>query len=96
MSFNKDTRLSTHELVSKSRCFDKTREPSYFLRWPKWLTFHFHSTSQFQIPNSEICTTNFGIQNCEVYILWASGNSQSTLEGILNSQAKKKRQHDLN
>ena len=21
------------------------------------------------------CTTNFGIRNCEVYIIWASGNS---------------------
>ena len=40
--------------------------------------------------NSEICTTNFGIRNCEVYIIWASGNSQSTLEGILNSQTKTK------
>ena len=27
------------------------------------------------LPNSEICTTNFGIRNCEVYITWASGNS---------------------
>ena len=30
---------------------------------------------------------NFGIRNCEI---WASGNSQSTLEGILNSQEKPK------
>ena len=58
------------------------------IRWPKWLTFHFHTTSHFRIlnsefwssnskfwiPNSEICTTNFGIRNCEVYIMWASGN----------------------
>ena len=47
-------------------------------------------SSEFRIPNSETCTTNFGIRNCEVYIIWASGNSQSTLEGILNSQAKTK------
>ena len=31
--------------------------------------------SEFRILNSEICTTNFGIRNCEVYIIWASGNS---------------------
>ena len=41
--------------------------------------------SEFRIQNSEICTTNFGIRNCEVYVVWASGNSLSTLEGILNS-----------
>ena len=29
----------------------------------------------FTIPNSEICTANFGIRNCEVYVVWASGNS---------------------
>ena len=45
------------------------------LRWPKWLTFHFYTTSQFRILNSEICTANFGIRNCEVYVVWASGNS---------------------
>ena len=28
------------------------------------------------------------IWNCEVYVVWASGNSSSTLEGILNSQTK--------
>ena len=31
--------------------------------------------SEFCIPNSEICTANFGIRNCEVYVVWASGNS---------------------
>ena len=31
--------------------------------------------SEFRIPNSEICTTTFGIRNCEVYIIWASGNN---------------------
>ena len=30
--------------------------------------------SEFRIPNSEICTTNFGIRNCEVYVICASGN----------------------
>ena len=25
----------------------------YTVRWPKWLTFHFHSTSQFRILKSE-------------------------------------------
>ena len=29
--------------------------------------------SEFRIPNSEICTTNFGIRNCEVYVMWANG-----------------------
>ena len=51
---------------------------------------HFSFPYYFTIPNSEICTTNFGIRNYEVYIIWASDNSQSTLEGILNSQAKTK------
>ena len=31
--------------------------------------------SEFRIPNSEICTANFGIRNCEVYVVWARGNS---------------------
>ena len=26
---------------------------SLLLRWPKWLTFHFHTTSQLRIPNSQ-------------------------------------------
>ena len=38
-------------------------------------SFHFHTTSQFRIPNSEICIANFGIRNCEVYVVWANGNS---------------------
>ena len=46
--------------------------------------------AEFQIMNSEICTANFGIRNCEVYVVWASGNSLSTLESILNSQTKTK------
>ena len=52
------------------------------VRWPKWLTFHFHTTSQFripnsefQIPNSEIRNAKFGTRDCEVYVVWASGNS---------------------
>ena len=61
-----------------------------YLRWPKWLTFHFHTTSQFRIPKFALRISEFGIRNCEVYIIWASGNSQSTLEGVLNSQAKTK------
>ena len=44
--------------------------------------------SEFQITNSEICTANFGIRNCEVYVVWANGNRLSTLAGILNSQTK--------
>ena len=44
--------------------------------------------SEFRIPNFEICTTNFGIRNCEVYVMWASGNRLSTLEGILNLQTQ--------
>ena len=46
---------------------------------PKWLTFNFHTTSQFRIlnsefrnPISEICTKNFGIRNCEIYVMWTS------------------------
>ena len=33
------------------------------LRWPKWLTFHFHTTSQFRIPNSEIRYLNSEFRN---------------------------------
>ena len=31
--------------------------------------------SEFRILNSEICTANFEIRNCEVHQVWASGNS---------------------
>ena len=54
---------------------------------------HFSFPYYFTIPNSEFrnfCSTNFGIRNCEVYIIWASCDSQSTLEGISNSKAKTK------
>ena len=59
-------------LISKSNFISN-------LRWPKCLTFHFHIISKFRILNSEICTTNFGIRNCEVYmyVMWTSGNSSS-------------------
>ena len=36
---------------------------------------HFSFPYYFTIPNSEICSTNFGIRNCEVYIIWASDNN---------------------
>ena len=36
---------------------------------------HFSFPYYFTIPNSEICTANFGIWNCEVHVVWASGNS---------------------
>ena len=32
-----------------------------YVRWPKWLTFDFRTTSQFRIPNSE-----FRIRNSEL------------------------------
>ena len=60
--------LGEEKLKIKSRC-------AVNYDGPKWLTFHFHTTSQFRILNSEICTANFGIRNCEVYIIWANGNS---------------------
>ena len=44
--------------------------------------------SEFRIPKFALRISEFGIQNSElwsIYIIWASGNSQSTLEGILNS-----------
>ena len=47
---------------------------------PNGSLFFFHTTSQFRILNSEICTTNFGIRNCEVCVMGASGNRLSTLE----------------
>ena len=31
------------------------------LRWPKWLTFHFHTTSQFRIPKFAVKISEFGI-----------------------------------
>ena len=31
------------------------------LRWPKWLTFHFHTTSQFRIPKFTLRISEFGI-----------------------------------
>ena len=41
---------------------------------------YFHTISQFRIPKSEIRSMNFGIlnsefgiQNCEEYVVWASG-----------------------
>ena len=44
--------------------------------------FHFHTTSQFRIPNSEyripkfaLRISEFGNRNGEVYVVWASGNS---------------------
>ena len=46
-----------------------------YVRWPKWLTFHFQTTSQFRIPKFALRISEFGIRNCEVYIIWASGNS---------------------
>ena len=51
---------------------------------------HFSYSKYFTILNSEICTTNFGIRNCEVYVMLASANRKSTLEGILNLQIKTK------
>ena len=38
--------------------------------------------SEFRIPKFALRISEFVIRNCEVYIIWASGNSQSTLEGI--------------
>ena len=45
------------------------------VRLPKWPTFHFHTTSQFRIPKFALRISEFGIWNCEVYVVWASGNS---------------------
>ena len=44
----------------------------WLLRWPKRLTFRIHTTSQFRIP--KFSSTNLGIRNREVYVMWASGN----------------------
>ena len=37
-----------------------------------FMLFLFHLFYYFE--NSEICTTNFGIRNCEVNVMWTSGN----------------------
>ena len=31
------------------------------LRWPKWLTFHFHTTSQFRNLHYEFRNSEFGL-----------------------------------
>ena len=36
------------------------------LRWPKWLTFHFHTTSQFRILNSEFRNLHCEFRNSEL------------------------------
>ena len=73
-----DSLFNAHRNHVKSKVFEKVQ----YLRWPKWLTFHFHTTSQFRIPNSEfripkfaLRISEFGMRNCEVYVVWASGNS---------------------
>ena len=56
---------------------------------------HFSFSYYFTIPNSEFRNLHyefreFGIRNCEVYVIWTSGTRVSTLEGILNLQTKTK------
>ena len=46
--------------------------------------------SEFRIPKFALRIPEFGIRNCEVHVVWASGNSYTTLKGILNSQTKTK------
>ena len=46
--------------------------------------------SEFRIPKFALRISEFGIRNCEVYVMWASGNRFSTLEAILNLQTKTK------
>ena len=36
------------------------------VRWPKWFTFYFHTTSQFRIPKFALRISEFVIRNCEV------------------------------
>ena len=36
------------------------------LRWPKWLTFHVHTTSQFRILNSEFRNLHCEFRNSEL------------------------------
>ena len=41
-------------------------------------SFAYHFTipnSEFRIPKFALRISEFGIRNCEVYIIWASGNS---------------------
>ena len=46
--------------------------------------------SEFRIPKFALRISEFGIRNCEVFVIWASGDRLSTLEGILNLQTKTK------
>ena len=54
--------------------FCQYHEYGYVVRWPKWLTFHFHTTSQFRIlnsefrnPNSEISRTNWTLDYTDLF-----------------------------
>ena len=45
------------------------RNASEQLRWPKWLTFHFHTTSQFRILNSEFRNLHYEFRDSELEIV---------------------------
>ena len=77
------SRLAAGILSGRSYYRNSVIRQGFFQNEPKYLDLlcmmaqmaHFSFPYYFTIPNSEICTTNFGIQNCEVYIIWASGYS---------------------
>ena len=43
------------------------------LQWPKWLTFHFHTTSQFRILNSEFRNLHCEFRNSELWSICSMG-----------------------
>ena len=49
--------------------FPRDSSTSSKLRWLKWLTFHFHTTSQFRIPNSEFRNMHCEFRNSEFGIV---------------------------
>ena len=87
--------LGPYLFLAKSKGCDRAmqRRRNQNLRLPQWLTFHFHIISQLRTLNSELRiprNSYYEFRNSEVYVMWASGNSYSTLEGILNLQTKPK------
>ena len=70
--------------LAKSKGCDRAmqRRRNLNLRWPKWLSFRFHTISHFRTLNSELRIpkfilriSEFWIRNCVVYVMRASGNS---------------------
>ena len=51
--------------------------------------FTIPNNSEFRIPKFALRISEFGFRNCEVYVMWASGNRLSTLDGIFLTYKQK-------